>query len=203
MIPSKINKFNLFSGFAILLFLYNTITLASDETYIFDSTRSKIRLVYKDTVEIDVTKTPGKLTFKNRNQISIKVYNNSRLVFSTTINGKFRKPFVEFLPLNNDGVLDIILHLADESGFEPFILLSKSGSKKYVNALRNIKKYISVDYSNLESSKPGEPHKSYQVIKNKLGVNFLVFHHLFIERKLRYKVKLKLNEARTAYSLEK
>lgn len=99
--------------------------------------------------------------------------------------------FVNFYDLNNDGFDDIIIELADEAGFVPFILINENNIK-FKSALLCDTCYV--DYSMLEFKIDGEPHKPYAFKDiDDDGINEVIFKHIFIGKKLKKNVIFKLN----------
>jgi hypothetical protein len=123
--------------------------------------------------------------------IHIEVKSGDSVVFTRSLSGDYRNPSVKFLELNGDAVIDIIVELADESGFEPMILLSRPDGT-HARAAANLD--ASVEYANLDTGADSEPAEPYRVADvDADGTNELVFNHLYLHGTLNRNVVLVLN----------
>jgi hypothetical protein len=131
--------------------------------------------------------------------IRVDVHSGSVIKFTRSFSGDYRTPNVKFLEINGDVAIDIIVELADESGFEPMILLSRPDGT-YTRAAADLDAFV--EYANLDTGADSDPAEPYRVVDvDADGINELVFAHLYLGRTLTPNVVLHLNADRSDFEI--
>ena len=99
--------------------------------------------------------------------------------------------FVQFVDLNNDTYEDIIIELADESGFIPVIYVNENNEK----LTSSLVDHFEIDYSSLDnpySDKPYEPYRFFD--EDNDGVFEIEFFKIYEDGMFKDKIIYKLDE---------
>lgn len=105
---------------------------------------------------------------------------------------------IDFADVNGDGLQDVIVKYADETGYSPAALINH-GDLSFTDALSGIDLYINTELEIKEGGRATRPG-GYKV-KNRDGVPELIFYNVFIGRKGYRYATFRYDKRTTSYVL--
>lgn len=109
---------------------------------------------------------------------------------------------IDFVDVNGDGLQDVIVKYADETGYSPAVLINHD-DLSFTDALSGIKEAIYIN-TELEIEESGRAvRRGGYKVKNRDGIHELIFYNVFIGNKgYRYAV-FRYDKRTTSYALFK